>query len=84
MWWTNDKISQWGALKILPHGNHIFLITINTHGLRKVRFPLPEATVSLIILQNKQALPKKQDFSNNFKTNCHRNMYMVYMRVHLG
>ena len=38
---------------------YYFLETINTHGLRKVRLPLPEVVVSLINMQIRQALQKK-------------------------
>ena len=44
-----------------------FLRTINTHGLRKVRFLLPEVAVSLIILQIRQALPQNKISSKTLK-----------------
>ena len=69
------KKSQWGVL-LLPHGNHFFR-TINTHCPKwKVWFPLPEVGVSLIIMQIGQALPENK-ININFKTNCHRHIYMI-------
>ena len=40
------------------HLEIIFVKTIKTPGYRKVRFPLPEMEVSLIIIQIKQTLHK--------------------------
>ena len=58
----------------------IFLITINIHRLRKVRFPLPEAVFFIDYCANWAGIVQKQDFVNNFKTNCHRHINMVSLR----
>ena len=49
------------------HTETTFLRTINTHGLTKVRFPLPEVAVSLSIMQIMQTLPKNKTSSMTLK-----------------
>ena len=43
----------------------VLLRTINTHRLKKVRFPLPKCAVLLIIMQ----IAQKQHFLDKLKTN---------------
>ena len=45
----------------------IYLRTINAHEDRKVRFPLPEVAVLLLIMQIRQALPKNKISSITLK-----------------
>ena len=71
--------------------HRIFLRAIITHGLRKVRFSLPEMAVSLIIMQIRHAgIAQKQDLFKNPKSNSHRHIYIVsiptfsWSRINIG